>query len=488
METDDARYAALLARDARFDGHFFVAVTSTGIYCRPVCRARTPRRVNCRFFGHAAAAEAAGFRPCRRCRPELAPPQAALASAAGLAGAAAARLEAGLVDDGGLPGLAKGLGISERHLRRVFRERFGVSPVAYLQTQRLLLAKRLLTDTDLPITEIALAAGFGSLRRCNELFLAQYGHAPGALRRDRQSPQDAAPPTALASEAGFRFALAFRPPFDWPRLCAFLGARAIAGVEAVSEGCYRRSVRIESPRLSAQGWLEVSAAKDRPVVLARLARELIPVLPQVLAGVKRLCDLACEPAAVLRVLGPLAAEAPGLRIPGAFDRFEMCVRAVLGQQITVRAAHTLAGRLVARFGSPVVTPWPEIARVFPGPAQIAALAPRDLLSLGIVSARAQAILALARAVESGAIELEPGPDLGATLAALESLPGIGPWTAQYLALRAFAWPDAWPSGDVALRRALGGISAREADAQAEVWRPWRGYATVHLWRRLAEAL
>lgn len=482
MELDDTLYAALLARDARFDGRFFVGVTSTGIYCRPVCRVRAPRRGNCRFFGNAAAAEAAGFRPCRRCRPELAPPQAALASGAGLAGAAAARIEAGLIDK--LPELAGRLGISERHLRRIFREQFGVTPVAYLQTQRLLLAKRLLTDTDLAITEVALAAGFGSLRRCNELFRAQYGLAPSALRKEQRDGP--APSAANGAEAGFRFALGYRPPFDWARLCAFLALRAIPGVEAVSEGQYRRSVDFTAGRQSVSGWLEVSAAADRPVVIARMSRELVPVLPQVLAGVRRLCDLACEPAAVLEVLGPLASDAPGLRIPGAFDGFEMSVRAVLGQQVTVRAAHTLAGRLVAKFGKPCPTPWAEVSRLFPTPQQLAGLPPDELGALGIVRQRVRAIQALAQAVASGELDLLPGADVATTVAALQELPGIGPWTAQYIALRALGWPDAWPSGDIALRQALGGVSTREADARAAAWRPWRGYATVHLWRRLAE--
>ncbi|CAG0972260.1 putative bifunctional transcriptional activator/DNA repair enzyme AlkA [Burkholderiales bacterium] len=484
MDTEDNLYAALLARDARFDGRFFVGVTSTGIYCRPVCRVRAPRRANCRFFGHAAAAEAAGFRPCRRCRPELAPPQAALASGAGLATAAAARIEAGCIEAGGLSALAVRLGVSERHFRRVFREQFGVTPVAYVQTQRLLLVKRLLTDTDLPITEVALAAGFGSLRRCNELFRAHYGLAPGAWRKG--SGEDGGASLAGAADAGFRFTLAYRPPFDWPRLAAFLGARAIPGVEMVNGACYRRSVSIEQGTQTRAGWLEVSAAPERSEVHARVSRELVPALPGVLAGVRRLCDLACEPAAVNEVLGDLAADAPGLRIPGAFDAFEMSVRAVLGQQITVRAAHTLAGRLVARWGVACATPWPEVNRLFPTARQFASLTVDDLGALGIVAQRARAILALASAVAAGEIDLQPGADLGVTMAALQDLPGIGPWTAQYIALRALAWPDAWPKGDIALRKALGVRTDREAQTMAEAWRPWRGYATMHLWRRLSE--
>lgn len=489
MDHPDALYAALLARDARFDGRFFVGVTSTGIYCRPVCRVRAPKRANCRFFDHPAAAEQSGFRPCRRCRPELAPPVAASVTGAGLAGVAAARIDSGLLDEAGLPGLAARLGLSDRHLRRVFRERYGVSPVAYAQTQRLLLAKRLLTDTVLPVTEVALAAGFGSPRRFNALFLAQYGMAPSALRREAAvpAPRDSRP-AAAAPEAGLRFELAFRPPLAWPRLIAFLGARVIPGVERVDQGCYRRSVRVAGATGELLGWLELAVCEARQTVLARLPRELVPVLPQVLAGVRRLCDLACEPTAVAQALGPLAEEAPGLRIPGAFDGFEMSVCAILGQQITVRAANTLAGRLVARFGAGVATPFAGLDRVFPTSEQIAALKPQNLVELGIVRQRAEAILALARAVTLGALDLGPGAEVEAQIEALLALPGIGPWTAQYIALRALGWPDAWPSGDLALRKAMGGLSASAADQAADSWRPWRGYAALHLWRSLAEGV
>ncbi|MEX8517673.1 MAG: AlkA N-terminal domain-containing protein [Leptothrix sp. (in: b-proteobacteria)] len=486
---DAARYAALLAHDRRFDGRFFVGVTSTGIYCRPVCSVRTPKAENCRFFAHAAAAEAGGFRPCLRCRPELAPGLAAIDAASQLAWAAAQRIDAGELDEHGLSGLAARLGITDRHLRRIFGAAFGVTPVAYAQTQRLLLAKRLLADTPLPITEVALAAGFGSLRRFNDLFRRRYHLTPGELRR----AADATP-----ASTGLRFELAYRPPLDWPRLLAFLAGRCVRGVEEVSgpapaadasdasADVYRRSVRLAAGPAVHTGWLELRLAPQRHAVALSVAPSLVRVLPAVLAGVRRLCDLSCDPHAVALALGPLAADAPGLRVPGAFDGFEMAVRAVLGQQITVKAAHTLAGRFTAALGEPIATPFAALTHLFPTPQRVAQTAVDEIAALGIVRSRAAALIALAREVSSDRLDLGPAADVAATVAQLEALPGFGRWTAQYIALRALGWPDAWPSGDVALLKALGVTKARDADALAEAWRPWRSYATLHLWRRLGE--
>jgi AraC family transcriptional regulator of adaptative response / DNA-3-methyladenine glycosylase II len=496
--TPSTPYAALLSHDARFDGRLFVGVTSTGIYCRPVCRVRMPREANCRFFSHPAAAEAGGFRPCLRCRPELAPGLAPIDMPSRLAWAAAQRIEAGELDDAGLEGLARRLGISDRHLRRVFGEAFGVTPVAYAQTQRLLLAKRLLADTALPVTEVALAAGFGSLRRLNALFRSRYGLAPGDLRRGREVASG-------GTEEMLSVELAFRPPFDWPRLLAFLAARCVPGVETVEmgvemgveapgaeagTGLYRRTLALrDGAGRELRGGLAVSLATRGDALRVQVSAGLLPALPAVLAGVRRLCDLGADPAAVAQVLGPLAADAPGLRVPGCFDGFEMAVRAVLGQQVTVRAAHTLAGRLVAGLGDPVHAErpgLPGLTHFFPSAARVAGASADDLGRLGIVRQRVAALQALARAAADGQLDLGPAADVAASIDRLKALPGIGPWTAQYIALRALAWPDAWPSGDVALIKALDARDARHADALAEAWRPWRGYATLHLWRRLAE--
>lgn len=477
-------YDALVARDRRFDGRCFVGVTSTGIYCRFVCSVRTPKAANCRFFAHHAQAEAQGFRPCLRCRPELAPGLAAIDAPSRLAWAAAQRIEAGDLDDQGLSGLATRLGITDRHLRRVFHDAFGVTPVDYAQTQRLLMAKRLLADTVLPVTEVALAAGFGSLRRFNALLSQRYGLTPSKMRR--------ATPANPPGDTGLRFELAYRPPLDWPGLLNFLALRCIRGVENVipageaGPGTYQRSLRLSGHAQVHTGWLSVTpAAAGRHTLLVGVSTGLQRVLPAVLAGVRRLCDLSCDPEAVSRTLGPLAADAPGLRVPGAVDGFEMAVRAVLGQQITVKAAHTLAGRLAARFGTPIDTPFVGVDRLFPTAATLAGADPTELAALGIVSSRARTLVGLARAVATDGLDLGPAADVDAAIARLQALPGIGAWTAHYIAMRALGWPDAWPQGDVVLRRALGGVSATEADRLALAWRPWRSYAALHLWRQAA---
>lgn len=477
LPTPENCYQALLSRDPRFDGRLFVGVTSTGIYCRPVCRVRTPRVENCRFFPSAAAAEAAGFRPCLRCRPELAPGRAAVDASARLARAAAGLMEEGS-HDGGLAGLAGRLGVSARHLTRVFHGEFGVGPGAYLRSRRLLLAKRLLTETAMPVTEIAYAAGFSSLRTFNAAFRERYGLAPTALR--------AAGPV-LAGETAASFRLAYRPPLDWARLLGFLAKRRILGVEEVdpASGRYRRTVRL-AERGGRWGWIEVAAGGGDELRVT-MAPELLPVAAMVLARLRRLFDLDCAPDDVLRTLGTLAAARPGLRVPGAFDGFEMAVRAILGQQVSVAAATTLAGRFVAALGEPFPTPWPGLCRVFPTAERVAAADPASIAALGVVGRRAGAIVALARAAADGHVELSPSAAVPDTVRRLTGLPGIGQWTAEYIAMRALAWPDAFPAADLGIRLALGGVSEAEARGRAEAWRPWRAYAVMQLWMGLEEA-
>lgn len=460
---------ALRARDARFDGRLFVGVATTRIYCRPVCRVRTPLARNCRFFRSAAAAEAAGFRPCLRCRPELAPGYAAVDAQARLARRAAALIEAG-PGEGGLEAVASRLGVTARHLRRVFDAEFGVSPVDYAQTQRLLLAKRLLTDTALPVTEVALAAGFGSLRRFNALFQARYRMTPTRLRA--QAP-DASPSDEL------RFLLAYRPPYDWDWVLGFLAARTIAGVETVADGAYRRVVALDDPPIA--GWVEVRQARKGDLLEVRVAPSLARCIPELLARVRRVFDVEARPDEIAAGLGAWAGERPGIRLPGGFDGFELAARAILGQQVSVKAAHTLAGRVAARFGLPVETPFEGLNRAFPAAAVLAAQAPEDVAALGIVRQRAAALVGLARAVAEGRLTLDPAVDVDEALAALRALPGIGDWTAQYVAMRALGWPDAFPASDLVLMRALGVRTPKAALAAAEAWRPWRGYAVMHLW-------
>jgi len=472
----DACFRATRARDARFDGRFFVGITSTRIYCRPVCGARPSRRENQRYFASAAAAEGAGFRPCLLCRPELAPGLALVDASRQLARAAASLIDDGLANEGGIDAVARRLGVTDRHLRRVFEAEYGVTPVAYAQTARLLLAKRLLTDTRMPVTEVALAAGFGSLRRFNTLFAGRYRLQPTALRRTAPRP----------SAVDFhRFVLATRPPFDYARLLAFFAARVLDGVEQVQGRRLRRTLAVGgADGRPLAGWIEVRPAARGPGIEARIDARLTPALPRVLAACKAAFDLDCQPEAVAGHLGELAASRPGLRLPGAFDGFEAAVRTIIGQQVSVKAARTLARRLAERFGTPIETPFDGVTTLFPDAARLADSAPTVVASLGILAARARAVVALARAVVDAQVVLAPGVDVDGTIDRLHRLPGIGEWTAQAIAMRSLHWPDAFPAGDAGLTKALMQRQASQARRIAEKWRPWRAYAVMHLWTAL----
>src|SRR5262245_29001039 len=472
-------YRALRSRDARFDGRFFVAVSSTRIYCRPICTVKPPKRENCRFYPSAAAAESNGYRPCLRCRPELAPGNASVDATTRLAQAAATMMEDTTLEQDGLDAIAARLGITDRHLRRAFGAEFGVSPVEFAQTQRLLLAKRLLTDTALPVTEVAFASGFGSVRRFNALFRQRYRLQPSRLRVQRG---------AAAAGDALQFELSFRPPFDWPAVSAFLGARAIAGVESLEEGRYLRTVRLETDGKEHAGWIAVSLSPKKPTVRVAVSASLVKALPPVLARVKSLMDLACNPAEVAQALGPLAKRHPGLRVPGAFDGFEMAVRAILGQQVTVAAATTVAGRFAAAFGDAIAPPFASLTTLFPTAATVAELPPSRIARLGMPGARARTVVALARAVDDGRIVLAPSADVDATLEALRALPGVGDWTAQYIAMRALSWPDAFLHTDLGVMKALGEKRANAVLAAGEAWRPWRAYAVMHLWHSFTKEL
>ncbi|WOP14644.1 AlkA N-terminal domain-containing protein [Ottowia sp. SB7-C50] len=478
----DACYRAVAAHDARFDGAFFIGVTSTGIYCRPVCRVKTPRRENCRFFTHASQAEGAGFRPCLRCRPEFAPQTLAWSAqdASALLAQHAARLldspDAWGDDVPSVAGLAARLGVSDRHLRRVFEAELGVSPMDWLQTRRLLAAKQLLADTRLPIAQVALAAGFASLRRFNAAFAAQYRMSPTALRRDGSAP---------APGDGIVVTLGYRPPYDVREMLQFLQQRGIAGVEQIDVAAHTvaRTLRLDD---NTCGWVACRFEPDQHRVQVRVAEALAPQLPRVLARVRAWLDLDADPAAIHAVLGADFPTLAGLRVPGTLDGFELAVRAVIGQQVTVAAARTLTRRLVERFGAALATPIDGLARLFPTPAALAAASGDELGQLGLVRQRQAAIQALASAVSSGQLNLHAGVDVAATMDALKTLPGIGDWTADYIALRALRWPDAFPAGDVALQKALSPdgqrLSARAAQSRAERWRPWRAYAVVRAWQ------
>lgn len=443
---------ARLARDARFDGRFYTAVLSTGIYCRPICPAPSPKPVNVRYYATAAAAAEAGFRPCLRCRPEASPGTPGWAGAPATVSRALKLIEASALDEGGVEDLAARLGMGSRHLRRLFLEHLGATPVAIAQTRRVHFAKRLIDETTLPMTEIALAAGFGSIRRFNGTFRNLYGRSPSELRGQRGAPARA----KAASTGSYCFRLEYRPPYDWNSLIAFLAARATPGVESVTPEEYRRSISMEE----AHGTLAVRRAKGNSLE-AEIHFPRPASLFRIVERVRRMFDLGADPAAIAAALRPdpgmrpLLAARPGLRVPGCWDGFELAVRAVLGQQVSVKAATTLAGRVAEQFGTKT-----DQGVLFP---TAAALAAADLSKVGLTSARARTLTALSQGVLEGLPLDDP--------AALVTLPGIGDWTAQYISLR-LGEPDAFPSTDLYLRPFA---------AKAEAWRPWRAYAAMHIW-------
>ena len=479
-------YRAVTARDARFDGVFFTAVHTTGIYCRPVCSAKTPAATSCSFYGSAAAAEQAGFRPCLRCRPELAP----YALQENLAYAVWQKICAGALNDGNLENLAQQVGLSSRQLRRVLQQHFGVSPIELAQTQRLLLAKQLLTETHLPMTEIAFAAGFGSVRRFNATFSARYQLAPGNLRKT------AAATTLPENSHWISLRLAFRPPFDWPALLGYLASRRMQGIEIISANEYCRSVRIGN----CEGFLRLTAAPrsgDNFLIL-HLSTSLLPVLQAVLSRVRELADLDANPSVIHQNLtqDPLMAKIfpLGLRVPGAFEPYELAIRAILGQQVSLAAGNTLCARLIQKFGTAIKdSPWPEIHAHFPRPEVLAETSVDALAQLGLPQSRAQTIQTFARFAHEGGLQTHIGQGLQQTLQAMQTLPGIGEWSANYIALRALRFPDAFPAGDLVLQKALARLlepaserlTSKQLSTHAAQWTPWRGYAALALWRSMS---
>lgn len=474
----DACHRALVARDERFDGLFFVAVKTTGVYCRPVCSARTPGRDRCIFFRTAAEAESRGFRACFRCRPELAPGAAPVDALPALVGAAVRHIEAGALNEGSIEDLASALGVTARHLRRAIHAELGISPVELAQTRRLALAKQLLHDSTLSMLDIAFASGFRSVRRFNASFRQTYGRSPTELRRLQGK--------ARTSDS-VTLRLDYRPPYDWQGIVSFLAARSVPSVERLQDGVFYRAVQIGTHR----GVIAVSPLEGRRSLRVDCSRSLIGALMPLVARLRRFFDLDAHPQTIAAHLGKDARLAacvrarPGLRIPGAFDAFEASLRAILGQQVSVAAATTLAERLVCAFGEPLERPEFGLARTWPSPSAIANATEADLRALGIPAARARTLRALAAAVHARTLVLEPGADVEHVMQQLSSLPGVGDWTAHYTAMRALGWPDAFPENDLGVRKALGGVRGAEARALAEPWRPWRAYAVMHLWASLA---
>ncbi len=478
-------YAAFKAKDTRFDGRFFVGISTTGIYCRPVCRARQPKAENCSFYSTAAEAEQAGYRPCLLCRPELAPGNSTTDATANLVFRAARMLEKNCGSGQSLEELADRLGCTGRHLRRVFTTEYNVSPVQYLQTCRLLLAKNLLTDTNLSVLEIAMAAGFGSLRRFNDLFKKQYQLSPTALRKRVTEEK--------RHNGNITLALGYRPPYPWEKMLDFLAGRAITGVETVKNGEYMRTVRLENAKGEyLSGWVQVGHKQKQNALSVTVSESLLPVLPQVLARIRHLFDLYCDPGAVYETLQAMNDIRPGLcvlgtRVPGCFNTFEMAARAVLGQQITVKAASTLAARIVEAYGAPVATGMEGLTHIFPSPGDILSLdgpIENHFGPLGVISARAKTIYQLAQALEKKDVDFDLCAQPEEEMKKLMEIRGIGNWTAQYIAMRAMEWPDAFLETDVGVRKALEPYTPKELLAMAEAWRPWRSYATINLWNTL----
>lgn len=485
LENDKGLYAAFKAKDARFDGRFFVGISSTGIYCRPVCRARQPKPENCTFYHTAAEAEQAGYRPCLLCRPELAPGSSITDATANLVYRAARMLEENCGSGLSLDELAARLGCTDRHLRRVFTAEYHVSPVQYLQTCRLLLAKNLLTDTSLSVLEIAMAAGFGSLRRFNDLFKKQYNLSPTVLRK-RVSEEK-------RHNGNVTLALGYRPPYPWEEMLHFLAGRVISGVDRVKDGEYMRTAHfVTTEEKHVYGWVRVGHKPKKNALTVTVSETLLPVLPQVLARVRHLFDLYCDPDAIYETLRVMNDIRPGLcvlgtRLPGCFNAFEMAVRAVLGQQITVKAASTLAARIAQTYGTPVQTGIEGLTHVFPSPEDILALTgpiENDLGRLGVIAARSKTIYELARAIAQGEIDVDLPAQPEEEMKKLMAIRGIGSWTAQYIAMRAMEWPDAFLETDAGVKKALQPCTSKELLKIAEAWRPWRSYATVNLWNTL----
>lgn len=473
----DSCYRAVSARDARFDGRFYTAVTTTRIYCRPICPARTPATRNVRFYRHAASAEAAGFRPCKRCRPELSPGDPGWDLRGDLVGRALRLIDDGDADDSGVAGLARRLHITERHLHRLFVAELGVGPLAVARTKRLLLAKQLLTETALPVTSVAFAAGFGSVRQFNAAMRETYGFTPSELRATARGPAAAravrdgsAPDNGVAAApAVFRLRLHRREPYDVEGVFGFLASRAIPGLELADATSYSRAVPGGTITLTPKpGHLALDVEVDDTRQLARIV-----------ARCRRLLDLDADPHAIAAALGqtslaPLVEARPGLRVPGTFDGFELAVRAVVGQQISVAGARTLLGRVVARAGRG--TEGTGLTHLFPTPAE---LAEADLQGLGLTNRRIATLKELASRTSGGRIDLDGGQDPAEAVTELLQVPGIGPWTASYIALRALRDPDAWPVGDLVLTKRLACLGI--PDDHIERWRPWRAYAALHLW-------
>lgn len=464
---------ARLSRDVRFDGKFYIAVLTSGVYCRPICPARTAKEENVRYFETAAASEEAGFRPCLRCRPECSPGTPAWCGTSNTVSRALRLIEESGLENGGVESLAERLGIGSRHLRRLFLTHLGATPSSVAQTRRMQFAKKLIDETRLPLSEVAFASGFGSVRRFNAAMQKMYSRTPRQIRNlARQN-------SVKAEDNHYVFRLRFRPPYQWEILLNFLRARAIPGVEVVVGNTYRRTFALQGH----SGWFEISLDESGTALLTRIQCGNPKLLFLIVERIRNMFDLNADWTLIARCLSSDSTlrqrlrSAPGLRVPGCWDGFELAIRAILGQQVTVRGATTLAGRLVRAFG--IQSNYSSgLTYLFPEPGM---LSEANLESIGLPAARAETIRALARNVRKGEIRFERVIDSTQFLNKLCQIPGIGNWTAQYVAMRALREPDAFPAGDLGLMHSLGSKTHRELQRRSEPWRPWRAYAVMYLW-------
>lgn len=478
--TEETYYAAISSKDSRFDGEFFVGITSTGIYCRPICSARLPKPENCRYFIHAGSAEEAGFRPCLLCRPELAPGHARVDAAKTLAMQVADMIESENANSIDLTRISNRLGYSSRHIRRTFVQEYGISPQQYRQTRRLLLSKTLLTDTRLSVVDVAMASGFTSLRSFNESFQKSYRMTPTQLRKKTAN--------SIMPTDSIVLSLSYRPPYLWDEFLSFVGARAIPGVDSVTERTYIRMVEVDGKmgqRLS--GTVEVTNEPKISALRVKVAQSLLPVLSLVLARVRSFFDLSCSPDAVAEGLREMDHVRPGafqrgIRIPGAFDPFEIAVRTVIGQQISVRAASTIAGRIANELGAS-----PDRGTRFPSVAtllDLGANVENVLGKLGVTRRRTATIMDLAESIDNGTLNLDGVGDPEEVRAKLMEIKGVGPWTATYIVMRTMSWTDAFLETDYGIKKALAPLSSKCIAEVAKAWAPWRSYASLSLWNSL----
>jgi len=481
--TRAALHRARISKDARFDGKFFIAVITTGVYCRPICPAPRCKKRNVRYYATAAAAAGAGYRPCRRCRPEVAPGSPAWLGPSAVVRRALRLIQEGALDEGTVDELALRVGIGSRHLDRLFTEYVGVSPIAVAQTRRLHFAKQLLDETNLPITQVAMTAGFGSVRRFNDAYRATFRSTPRATRQRRRSD------LSSMRDEQVSLTLAYRPPYDWDSLAAFLSRRAIRGVERVDASGYSRTIRVQH----GYARILVAPVKGSHALRLQVSRAEPNDLFEIATTARRVFDLTADPAPIADVLSadpmlaPLLARQPGLRVPGVWGTFECAVRGVLGQRLNVSSARILAQRLVQRFGDRIDAATSGLTHLFPSPQK---LANADLNGIGLTAPKIAGLHALARAVLDGTVKLAVQAD--EVVRALNALPGVGNWTAQYVAMRAFGEPDAFPCSDLVIRRvsarARSTLSIEAMRDRAEAWRPWRAYATLHLWQGVEDEM